>query len=329
MNEKNTNTILPLTEKYSPKLFVDIIGHSKAVKEIQEHIKNGTLPHLAIFGNAGVGKSSLAQVIANELYGKNKSRKVLEINASDDNGINVIRTTVKDFARYGGNNKLDKKSGEVPFKILILEESDSITDQAQAALRRTMEKYVKNCRFILLGNHKHKIIPPILSRCSVYDFPDITPEEMIPRLYYICENEKIDFTDKALKLVSERSNGDIRTAINSYLEKFRFYDGEINVKMISNDYGSVIDKIVRMSLNGDFIKGRNHFYEALHSGINIRQCIKLINNFSVSHNKFPDEMKGEISLICLESDFSKLKGCADDIVLTSMLYKLQLIGDKY
>ena len=151
------------TEKYRPTSFNDVKGQEKIVARIKAFVKQKNMPHILFAGPAGVGKTSLILVAAKELYGDNWGANILELNASDERGIDIIRNQIKDFART-------KAIGNVPFKIAILDEADALTKEAQHALRRTMENYSSTCRFCLIVNYSSKIIDPIQSRCSLFRF---------------------------------------------------------------------------------------------------------------------------------------------------------------
>ena len=151
------------TEKYRPKKFHEIKGQEAVVNRAEAFVKQKNMPHLLFAGPAGTGKTSLSLVIAKNLFKDSWYENFLELNASDERGIDVIRVKVKDFART-------RAIGDVPFKIIYLDECDALTKEAQQALRRTMENYTQTCRFILSCNYSSKIIDPIQSRCSVFRF---------------------------------------------------------------------------------------------------------------------------------------------------------------
>src|SRR3989344_5170447 len=159
------------TEKYRPKRFGEIHGQKEIVGRIRAFVERGNLPNQLYAGPAGVGKTTLILAAARELYGDYWRQKTLELNASDDRGIDVVREQVKDFAKtmpFGG----------AKFKLVILDEADSLTKEAQQALRRTMENYVDNCRFCLLANYSSKIMDPIQSRCTVFRFKPLGIDDL-------------------------------------------------------------------------------------------------------------------------------------------------------
>ncbi len=194
-------------EKYRPEALNDVVGQHEAVKRLKSYIANKNLPHLLFAGPAGTGKTTCAVALANEMFGPGWKGNFKELNASDERGIGTVRTKIKDFARtapLGGSG----------FKIIFLDEADALTSDAQAALRRTMEKYTQACRFVLSCNYSSKIIEPIQSRCAVFRFRPLADEDIIPRLKHIAKEEEIELKESGLKAILYISNGDLRRAIN-------------------------------------------------------------------------------------------------------------------
>ena len=173
------------TEKYRPKDFNEFFGQELIVERVKALVEKKNLPNLLFAGPAGTGKSSLSLVIAKKLFGDSWRQNFLELNSSDERGIDVIRNKVKDFART-------KAIRDVPFKIIFLDESDSLTKEAQQALRRTMESYTNSCRFILGCNFSSKLIDPIQSRCAVFRFKPLSKDELKKIMLKISKKESLE-----------------------------------------------------------------------------------------------------------------------------------------
>ncbi len=195
------------TEKYRPHTFADVRGHQEIVRRLRGFIEQKNLPHLLFSGPAGVGKTSVSLVIARALYGDQYRQNFLELNASDERGIDVVRNKVKDFART-------RSLGSIPFKIIYLDESDALTRDAQQALRRTMELYVKTARFILSCNYSSKIIDPIQSRCAVFHFKSLTQEDLFAIIDKIAQTESLTIDADAKEALYTIAEGDCRKVEN-------------------------------------------------------------------------------------------------------------------
>ncbi|RLG68815.1 MAG: replication factor C small subunit, partial [Methanobacteriota archaeon] len=195
-------------EKYRPKTLDEIVNQREIVERLKSFVKAKNVPHCIFAGPPGTGKTTAALCLARDLYGNAYREHLMELNASDERGIDVVRETVKTFARV-------RSIGEVPFKILILDEADNMTADAQQALRRTMERYTETCRFILIANYSGKIIEPIQSRCAPFRFTYLPKAEHDAFLRRIAENESVTLLDDGLEAIFDVCSGDMRKAINT------------------------------------------------------------------------------------------------------------------
>lgn len=198
----------PWTEKYRPRSLSDIAGQSEIVSLLSAYVKEKNMPNLLFAGPPGIGKTTAALALARDLYGESYRECILELNASDERGIDVVRGKIKDFARTVSLE-------EVPFKIIFLDEADSLTNDAQNALRRTMELYVSATRFILSANYSSKIIEPLQSRCSVFRFRPLREDEVKGMVHRVAKAEGLSVDEKALEALLYVSEGDMRRAINA------------------------------------------------------------------------------------------------------------------
>lgn len=311
---------LPWVEKYRPKTLSEIVGQNDLIERLKHFINDPTMPHLMFSGAAGTGKTTTALALVRDIQ-KDKMQKRLtwlELNASDSRGIDVIRTDVKDFARTATQNGL-------PFKILILDEADDMTEPAMQALRRIMEKYTKNCRFILICNLSNKIIAPIQSRCGLYRFQPLTIDQIRDRLGFIIINEMINIEDDAISTIAYLSNGDCRSAINC-LQACSTYGELITKEIVYQITGKIDPKLVRdmikKAVNGDF----DGAYTLLDS---------FFNNYGMSAKNIIDQIYRELENIELDEE-KKLRcymilgmysqritlGSTDDVQLTAMLEEM-------
>ncbi|KAJ1538787.1 Replication factor C (RF-C) subunit, partial [Nowakowskiella sp. JEL0078] len=202
-----TNLNLPWVEKYRPSTLDDLISHTDIISTITKFIDENKLPHLLFYGPPGTGKTSTVLACARRLYGNRLNSFVLEMNASDDRGIDAVREQIKNFA----STKTVFSSG---FKLIILDEADAMTQVAQAALRRIIEKYTRNVRFCIICNYVSKIIPAIQSRCTRFRFGPLKEEQIRPRLQYVIESEGVNITKEGVNALLKLSMGDMRKSLN-------------------------------------------------------------------------------------------------------------------
>ena len=200
---------LPWVEKYRPRYLRDVVGNAATIERLQAIEEHGNCPHLLVSGMPGIGKTTSVHCLAHALLGDAYKEAVLELNASDDRGIDVVRNKIKAFAQ----KKVSLPPGR--HKIIVLDEADSMTPGAQQALRRTMEIYAQTTRFCFACNQSNKIIEPIQSRCAILRFGRVSDEELLRRLVEICEAEKVQYSDEGLAAIVFTSEGDMRQAVNN------------------------------------------------------------------------------------------------------------------
>jgi len=242
----------PWVEKYRPRFLDDVVNQEGIIKRLKQFVKDKSMPHLIFAGPAGTGKTTSALAMVRELYGNKKAINItyLELNASDARGIDVIRTYIKDFAKA-------LPPSDISFKILILDEADNMTAPAQQALRRTMEKYTRNCRMILICNYSNKIIPPIQSRCVVFRFSSLRNEDIKKRLKFVANKEDISVSPDGLNALVDVSKGDCRRAIN-YLQSCGTISKNIDQDVVFRVAGEVPPERIRDVLK-TALKGQLQF----------------------------------------------------------------------
>ncbi|EGV63398.1 Subunit of heteropentameric Replication factor C (RF-C) [Yamadazyma tenuis] len=242
--EKNKEN-LPWVEKYRPETLDEVYGQSEIVDTVRKFVQEGKLPHLLFYGPPGTGKTSTIIALAREIYGPKYKNMVLELNASDDRGIDVVRNQIKDFA---STMQIFSKG----FKLIILDEADAMTSVAQNALRRIIEKYTKNTRFCILANYSHKLNPALVSRCTRFRFQPIHTDAIRERLKNVVIKEKITIKPDAIESLLTLSQGDMRRALNvlqSCKASLDNPDDEIDEEMIYNCIGAPQPKDVETVLD--------------------------------------------------------------------------------
>jgi len=323
MEEKEENRAI-WTEKYRPKDFSDIKGQKEIVKRVKAFVEQKNMPHILFAGPAGVGKTSLSLVIARKLFGESWHNNFLELNASDERGIDVIRIKVKDFART-------RAIGDVPFKIIYLDECDALTKEAQQALRRTMENYTQTCRFILSCNYSSKIIDPIQSRCAIFRFKPIDEHDLNILIDKIAKDENLKMDEKAKKALIEISEGDCRMLENilqssASLEKH--ITEELIYSMVSVARPKEINEVLKLALETKFKESRDKLLDVMLnyglSGLDIiKQIQKELINLDLDNKK-----KMDLIAECGEAEFRMTEGSDEYLQLEAFLAKVTLAGSK-
>jgi len=310
------------TERYRPKNFSEIVGQADIVKKVRALTNSMNIPHLLFAGPAGTGKSTLALITVKELFGDTWKDNYLELNASDERGIQIVRDKVKNFART-------KSLGNVPFKIIFLDEADALTPEAQQALRRTMENYSATCRFILSCNYSSKIIDPIQSRCAIFRFKLLEKKDIEQVLRRIEVGENLQIQEEAIEILYEGSEGDCRRAIN-LLQSTAAISPSITKDLVSTIISSVKPKDVKIVLDyalaGDFQRSREKLLDVmLKESISGQDVIKSIQK-EIWNLPVEPEIKVKLTEKTGEIEFRIVEGSDPFIQLQSLLASFVLAG---
>lgn len=308
-------------EKHRPSTFSEVKGQTNIVKRLKAMVQNKNIPHLLFAGPAGVGKTTLAIIIAKELFKDKWKENFLELNASDARGIDTIRNDVKDFART------KSISTNLP-KIIFLDESDALTREAQQALRRTMESFSQTVRFILSCNYSSKIIDPIQSRCTIFRFKKLDKNDIKELVQEISKKENLKINNEIIDSVYELSEGDARKASNilqSSASINKKITNDLIYEVVSAAKPKEINEVLNIAIKGDFVKARDKLLEVmlLHglSGLDvIKQIQKLVWDL-----KIPNEQKINLIDKCGDIEFRLVEGSDEFVQIEALLASFCLI----
>ena len=311
------------TEKYRPSNFDEVVGQQEIIKRVKSLVQSLNIPHLLFAGPAGIGKSTLALIIVKDLFGSKWKENYLELNASDERGIEVVRQKVKDFART-------KAIESMPFKVIFLDEADALTKEAQQALRRTMENYSNTCRFIMSCNYSSRIIDPIQSRCVILRFRLLEKKDIREVMKRIAKKENLNLTDDALEALYDGSEGDCRR-LENILQSSAAIANHITEDLV-HSMASIakpkeIREVLELALSNKFIEARNKLLDLMLNyglaGIDIiKQIQKEILELGMNN-------KSKMVLIekCGEIEFRMTEGSDEFVQLEALLSQFALVGN--
>ncbi len=314
----------PWIEKFRPKKLSEVIGQTNIIERLEHYLKNRNLPHLLFAGSPGTGKTTCTLALARELYGDKITECFLELNASDERGIDIVRGRIKDFART-------LPLSDTPFKIILLDEADALTDDAQQALRRTMEKYSSTTRFVLSCNYSSKIIEPIQSRCAVFRFKKLSDADVEKLVHQVAQKEDLKVDDDAVKAIVYVAFGDARKALNvmqGAAGNAKHITPEIIYSVASRAKPEEVRQMIDAALKGKFTDARKLLQDVMANyGLSGQDVLSQIYQ-EVTSLDVDDRTKVELVDKVGEYDFRISEGANEMIQLEALLAQIMLVGAK-
>ena len=310
------------TEKYRPSNLSEVVGQTPITGRLKNYVKERSMPHLLFAGPAGTGKTTCALALAKELFGELWKHNLHELNASDERGIDVVRGKIKEFARTA-------PLGEDGFKIIFLDEADALTGAAQAALRRTMEKYSRTCRFVMSCNFSSKIIDPIQSRCAVFRFRPLKAEDVERYLKFVAVKEELNIDKEAYESLTYLAQGDLRRAING-LQMAAAANVDITPDVVYQAVAAArpeeVKEALEMSLNNNFAGARERLDTLqITYGLAGEDVIRQMHR-SVRDIEVPDTIKVQMIEKLAEADFRLSEGANSRIQIEAVIANFAVLG---
>ena len=316
--------ILPWTEKYRPKKLSEVAGQEENIKSLSAFVKAGNMPNMLFAGPPGVGKTTAALALAHDMYGSEISGNFIELNASDERGIDVVRGRIKDFAR-------SVSMGSAKFKLIFLDESDALTSDAQNALRRTMEASSSVTRFILSCNYSSKIIEPIQSRCAIFRFLPLRKEDVNKMIEHVVKEEGLKMDENAKEAIYYVSEGDMRRALNvlqgAAMHSTHITESQVH-KISSRAKPKEVREMIEYSLKGEFQNARSALDKLIVSYGLAGEDILLQVYREVPSLEIDERKKVELIDQIGEYNFRMVEGANERIQLEAMLAHFAILGKK-
>ncbi|XP_060673590.1 replication factor C subunit 5 [Ziziphus jujuba] len=325
INDKGKNVVVlsdtkatPWVEKYRPQSLADVAAHRDIVDTIDRLTSENRLPHLLLYGPPGTGKTSTILAVARKLYGAQYHNMILELNASDDRGIDVVRQQIQDFA----STQSFSFGAKASVKLVLLDEADAMTKDAQFALRRVIEKYTKNTRFALICNHVNKIIPALQSRCTRFRFAPLDSFHVTERLKHVIEAERLVVSESGLAALVRLSNGDMRKALNilqsTHMASQQITEEEVHL-CTGNPLPKDIEQISYWLLNEPFSKSFKQISDVKRrKGLALVDIVREVTMF-VFKIKMPSDVRVQLINDMADIEYRLGFGCNDKLQLGSLI----------
>ncbi|SCU86041.1 LAME_0D04258g1_1 [Lachancea meyersii CBS 8951] len=328
--KSNNEDSKPWIEKYRPKKLEDVTAQDHAVTVLQKTLKSANLPHMLFYGPPGTGKTSTILALTKELYGLTLTKsRVLELNASDERGIAIVRDKIKNFARLTVSKPSASDLEQYPcppYKIIILDEADSMTADAQSALRRTMENYSSVTRFCLICNYVTRIIDPLASRCSKFRFKPLDSSNALGRLQHVATEENLKFEEKVLEKILDVSQGDLRRAImllQSSSKIVKHLDPPVITNLAVDELAGtvpmdLINTLTTKITSMDYSDIMKFIAELKRSGWSGAAMVNQLHEYYINNDQFTKAFKNEVSWLIFGSDSKLTNGGNEHIQLASL-----------
>ena len=310
-------------EKYRPNKLDEITSQSNIILSLKSVLLTKNIPHLIFYGPSGCGKTSTIIALSKELFGDSINDKIIELNASDERGINIIREKIKNYAKQS----VKCNNGEPSWKIIILDEADTMTSDSQFALRRIMEQYSKITRFCIICNYHNKIIDPIISRCALFKFKPIEVNNIIEKLKDICNKENFICNENLIKKIVVLCRGDLRKGINLLQKCYNSYNEKINEELLNEISGIIpnnkFNELIKFIFEKNITKVDELIYNYFIEGYSLINQIIIFHDFIINSD-LNDNKKSNILCKIAEIDQNLIKGCDEYIQFMKLVYHIMI-----